>query len=103
MLKRLAKVCFFGGFIRLHYPEIAWRWHGFVPSIDEQVSCFYDKSKRATMKKFGLFGLLLIALSLSSCELVGDIFEAGVWVGVIAVVGVIALVFFLISRAFGRK
>ena len=55
------------------------------------------------MKKVTIFGLLALLISLSSCELIGDIFEAGVWVGVIAVVGVIALVFFLISRVFGRK
>lgn len=43
--------------------------------------------------------LLLTTLSLSSCELVGDIFQAGVWVGVLIVVGIIALVVFLISKA----
>jgi hypothetical protein len=43
--------------------------------------------------------LLLLTLSLSSCELVGDIFKAGVWVGVLIVVGIIALVVFLIGKA----
>lgn len=55
------------------------------------------------MKKVTIFGLLAIMISMSSCKLIGDIFEAGVWVGVIAVVGVIALVFFLISKVFGGK
>ena len=48
---------------------------------------------------------LLIAvlplLGLSGCELLGDIFQAGVWVGVILVVGVIALIVWLVSRAKG--
>jgi len=46
--------------------------------------------------------LLIIAvvplLGLSGCEIVGDIFQAGVWVGVILVVGVIALIVWLVSR-----
>jgi hypothetical protein len=49
-----------------------------------------------------IYGSLLMAVSmLSSCELIGDIFQAGVWVGVIVVVGVIALILWLIGR--GRK
>jgi hypothetical protein len=47
--------------------------------------------------------LLLITafplLSLSGCEMIGDIFKAGVWVGVLLVVGVIALIVWLISRS----
>jgi hypothetical protein len=39
-------------------------------------------------------------LGLSGCEIVGDIFQAGVWVGVLLVVGVIALIIWMVS---GRK
>jgi uncharacterized membrane protein YkvI len=47
-----------------------------------------------------MFTLLLIStIMLAGCELVGDIFEAGVWVGVILVVLVIGLVVWLFSRA----
>ena len=42
------------------------------------------------------------AILLSSCEVVGGIFKAGVWVGVIIVVLVIAIIFWLISKA-GKK
>lgn len=45
-----------------------------------------------------LAALLLFSVTLSSCELVGDIFEAGIWVGVLIIVGIIALVIWLISR-----
>ena len=51
-----------------------------------------------------LFSLLaFISVTLSSCELVGDIFKAGVWVGVLAVVAVVALIIYLISRLSGKK
>jgi hypothetical protein len=55
------------------------------------------------MKKVTIFGLLALLVSFSSCELIGDIFEAGVWVGVLMVVAVIGLIFFLISKVFGGK
>ena len=47
--------------------------------------------------------LLLLMTSLSGCELVGDIFKAGVWVGVLIVVGIIALIIFLISKLSGKR
>jgi hypothetical protein len=40
---------------------------------------------------------------LTSCEIIGDIFKAGVWVGIIIVVGIIALVIWLIAKLGGRK
>jgi uncharacterized membrane protein YcjF (UPF0283 family) len=42
--------------------------------------------------------LLASAATLAGCQIVGDIFKAGVWVGVIAVVAVIALVIWLVTR-----
>jgi hypothetical protein len=42
--------------------------------------------------------LSFLMVSLSSCELIGNIFEAGVWTGLILVAVVIALVVWLISR-----
>ena len=50
--------------------------------------------------------LLLIVLlsgSLCSCQAIGDIFKAGVWSGVLLVVGIIALIIFIISRLGGKK
>lgn len=44
--------------------------------------------------------LSVLLLGLSSCELIGDIFKAGMWVGIIIVVGIIALVLFLIRKIF---
>ena len=42
--------------------------------------------------------LVLVALASAGCELVGDIFQAGMTVGILAVVVVVALVFLVISR-----
>ena len=47
--------------------------------------------------------LLVMVTSLSSCELIGGIFKAGVWVGVLAVVVVLALLIWVISRMGGKK
>ena len=49
--------------------------------------------------KLNLLPLLaLIVLSLSSCEAIGAIFKAGVWVGIVIVVIVIAIIFWLIRK-----
>lgn len=54
------------------------------------------------MKNLQLASLLgFITILLSSCEVVGGIFKAGVWTGIIAVAVVVFLIIFLISR--GRK
>jgi uncharacterized membrane protein YkvI len=46
------------------------------------------------------FTLLVVStMMLAGCELVGDIFEAGVWVGVILVILVIGLIVWLFSKA----
>jgi hypothetical protein len=55
------------------------------------------------MRNFLYPFLAFITVSLSSCEVIGDIFKAGVWVGVLVVVAVIALIIFLISKVTGRK
>jgi uncharacterized membrane protein YkvI len=52
------------------------------------------------MNKIIAFTLLVISTSISAgCELVGDIFEAGVWLGVILVIVVVGLVVWLFAKA----
>lgn len=53
--------------------------------------------KRATMPPLLL--VLLLAITASACSVVGGIFKAGVWVGVIAVVLVLLVVLWLVSKA----
>jgi hypothetical protein len=50
------------------------------------------------MRIWVLVLLVLATIPLAGCELVGDIFQAGVWVGVIAVVLVIAIVGFIAAK-----
>lgn len=45
----------------------------------------------------GIF-LLAMAVTLSSCELVGDIFQAGFYVGIIIVIVVVILIVWLVNR-----
>lgn len=47
--------------------------------------------------------LLVVAMTTSGCELIGDIFQAGMWVGIILVVIVIAVVVFLFRLLTGRR
>jgi len=42
--------------------------------------------------------LLIVLISFTSCELVGDIFQAGIGVGIFLVVAVIAIIIFIISK-----
>ncbi len=46
--------------------------------------------------------LLVLALTMSSCDIIGGIFEAGAWTGIIGLFLGIALVIWLISKLFGR-
>jgi hypothetical protein len=50
-----------------------------------------------TKLPFFLF-LLLPAMALSSCEAIGAIFKAGVWVGIIIVVIILVIIFWLIKK-----
>jgi hypothetical protein len=45
--------------------------------------------------------LVLSGLTVSGCELAGDIFEAGMWTGIIAVVLVVGIIGFLIAKVRG--
>lgn len=45
-----------------------------------------------------IFIFFIMLTTLTGCEIVGGIFEAGVWVGVILVVLVIAAVIWLIKK-----
>ncbi len=55
------------------------------------------------MKSILATALLFITSLLSGCEVIGDIFKAGVWVGILAVVGVIVLIVYLVSKLSGKK
>jgi hypothetical protein len=49
-----------------------------------------------------LLPMLIVAITLSSCQAIADIFKAGVWFGVIGIIVIIVIIFWLISKA-GKK
>ena len=56
------------------------------------------------MKKILPLGIIaFLCTTLTSCEVIGGIFKAGVWSGVIVVVVVLALVIWILSKLFGGK
>ncbi len=51
------------------------------------------------MKKWSLYSMTSLSLlTLTSCEAVETIFKAGMWWGIIVVVGIIAIILWLFSR-----
>jgi hypothetical protein len=42
-------------------------------------------------------------MGLSSCEVIGGIFKAGVWTGILIVAAVVGLIIFIIARMTGKK
>lgn len=46
--------------------------------------------------------LFSMAFLLTGCEVIGGIFEAGFYAGIIVVVGVIALIIYILYRVFKR-
>jgi hypothetical protein len=57
------------------------------------------------MKNHLLFlsALFILLLTLPGCEVIGGIFKAGVWSGILLVGGVLALIIFAVSRAFKKE
>ena len=53
------------------------------------------------MKKTFPVVMLAMLTLLSSCDLIGGIFKAGVWVGVLGIVVVVAIVIWIIAKLFG--
>ena len=43
--------------------------------------------------------VIMASLMLGGCELIGNIFEAGIWTGIILVIVVIALIGFVVSKS----
>lgn len=54
------------------------------------------------MKRFNLIALITATTFLfSSCEVIGGIFKAGVWSGILIIVVIIVLIIWLISKFMG--
>jgi hypothetical protein len=55
------------------------------------------------MKKYYGFILLLMTMFYGSCAAIETIFKAGMWWGIFLVVVVIGIIFFIISKLFGKR
>ena len=54
------------------------------------------------MKKLlAILSITLISITASGCEVIGNIFQAGMWVGIIVIVAVIAVIAFIV-RLFSK-
>ncbi len=53
------------------------------------------------MRKIQLYPVLALIIMLSGCQLIGDIFKAGVWVGVLMVAVVVGILIFIVAKLFG--
>ena len=51
------------------------------------------------MKKLLTLLLILTAIFINSCAIVGGIFKAGVWVGMLIIVFVIGVIIWLVTRS----
>lgn len=58
-----------------------------------------QSSNARFMKQSLLFAAVLLMMTLQGCAVVGGIFKAGVWVGVVAVVLVVIVIAVIVSKA----
>jgi hypothetical protein len=50
-----------------------------------------------------LLMVFVILFSFTSCEIIGDIFKAGMGFGIFIVIFIFAIIIFIISKLFGRR
>src|SRR5690606_12183044 len=64
----------------------------------------FNKLNTETMNRYiGFLALALTTSLFSSCSLIEGIFKAGMWWGIILVIGAVILVIWLISKLFGGR
>lgn len=61
----------------------------------------FARAERRNNQKTYLLIVLLLSLTFQSCSAIAGIFKAGVWVGVLAVVIVIAIIIFIVGKMSG--
>jgi hypothetical protein len=48
-------------------------------------------------KTLAILSMILIPFTAAGCEVLGNIFQAGMWVGIIVVIAVIAVIAFIVK------
>ena len=77
------------------------KWHNFFKPY--YTTTIDNINAYVPMKKWSILPLLALVFALSGCELVGDIFQAGMVMGIVIVVVVVGVVLWLLSKLFGRR
>ena len=105
----LSMVLYFAGYIRHQDVEADHLDQSYgsnkIQSGGIQGLIFFTKNfNKAHMKKhmnyYYAFSLLVMtSLTLGSCQVIGDIFKAGVWVGVLLVILVVGIILWLVGKA----
>jgi hypothetical protein len=57
-----------------------------------------ESNRAALLRRVPLLVVIVLALQLTACEAIKSIFKAGVWVGALGVVAVVAGVVYLLGR-----
>lgn len=66
-------------------------------TAQRKMQVFNQNKKNIIMKNLWISGLLLLVLTVSSCQIVGGIFKAGAFVGVLAVVVIVIVILGILS------
>jgi cytosine/uracil/thiamine/allantoin permease len=75
-----------------------------IPTGSRYSLSFNSHINNVTMKKlFSYLLIILLSVFMSSCQVIGDIFKAGIWVGVLIVVAIIGLIIFLVTRSSNKN
>ena len=60
-----------------------------------------NNNKMNTKKLLAILSITLISITATGCEVIGNIFQAGIWVGIIVVIAVVAVIAFIV-RLFAK-
>ena len=55
------------------------------------------------MKKISFLMLILLIVFLNSCQAIGAIFKAGVWLGALIVLAIVGLILYLVMRGSNKN
>ncbi len=47
--------------------------------------------------------ILMTIILISGCEVIGGIFKAGVWVGTLGIIFILAIIIFIVAKVFSKK
>lgn len=74
-------------------------WQGFISFYENHLNI---KNMKIQLKNSINYFLIISAMMLlSSCEIIGGIFKAGMWSGILIVVAIIGVIIFIISKMAG--